>query len=285
MGAPNPKKLSSFSGIDLFTTCERKYFYDRILDSPMVEGPALVVGNVYHEAIAECIRRNWSRPHREVAAEYVVKATEALERVKVSAPDLIDEAEVNLRRVQDTLFGPGGLVAETVNGKLEVEQRFFDDRLGYTGVIDLVSTRTPVVNPRGMVTGFIDGRCVVDWKSITSDRRRTERDARLSPQLGLYKSVKKAPWSCFVEIPRDVEKPIQVRVSPHDDRTQETMEVWLRSIRQTMLARGTAMENYRMTERENGLCAPLWCAHYYKCYPTSEPSTGTTEPAKIDSTS
>lgn len=269
MPAPNPDRTTSFSAVDAFTTCERRFYYERVLDEPQEEGAPLVVGNVYHSVIAALIRSNWQADANAVAATYVEGSKAELKAAGARVDGLVDEVVANMQRLRSTLFPPYGLETVMIDtNEAFVERKFRRLDLGFGGVIDYVSDRFPVTDGKGQVTGFKPGRCVLDWKTLSGDRRRSDRDARFSPQLGLYKiTVPGAIGAGFVEIPRDLGKPIVVRMAEHNERDTEMMRTWLVAMRATILKRGTDIENYRMTDRDNPLCSAAYCPKYFKCYP------------------
>ncbi len=268
MRAPTDDMLVSFSAADAFTGCERRYFYEKVMQEKQPETAPLVVGNVYHSAIAEMLRNRLLTPADAVASA-AGPAAEALEAVRVDPDALMDEMEQNLTRLDEEVLAYV-VPASCEDGGAFVEKKFEDTRLGYRGVIDVVSMTVPVTKD-GTVIGWKPGKCVLDWKSLTSDRRRSDRDAKFSPQLGLYAlAVQGATAAGFVEIPRDVTKPIKVRMSEYTGDTLANMDIWLRAIRATMISRGTDIVNYRMTERSNGLCSPSWCPFWFKCFPSQQ---------------
>lgn len=267
-----PGRFLSFSQIDLWLTCARKYYFERVQGMRSPPSHHLEVGNAYHEAIAGLVPGPLETGVRDLAAPAVEKRKPGLEQMGVDTAALLEEMVTNLGRLQATIFSPDGFRPATTAGQPIVEHKFFSDSLRFTGVIDAVSTRTPVVDERGKVKGWKDGICVLDWKTLSSKRRRSARDAQTSEQLGLYGLVLPlATAAAFVEIPRDVAEPIQVRVAEFEPAYMARVKIWLERIRDHIYAAGEQEVLYPPTQLSNGLCSPMWCAHYDRCYPYNGP--------------
>lgn len=275
--------LLSFSGVDQFSTCERRYFLERVLRRRSPDTPITVVGRAYHDAIASMLLTRIPRTEEwaDLCAEKAVEKHHAvLTEHGVACGSLVPEMQSNLRRLRDEVLVPVGIhCTEQIvrHGRKRswwVERSFKDWSVGYKGVVDLFSTRCPIVDPSGTVTGGFEARCVWDWKTVTSDRRRSERDARMSAQLALYALAANTRSACFVEIPRNLEKAIKVRVVHYSERDLKCWASWLVSMRDAVMSRGKKRDNFRPADRKNPLCDPQWCPHYLEtCYPSESPLT------------
>lgn len=253
------KRLVSFSDLDLFDLCERKFYFEKILKEPQKPSAILEVGQTYHAALAAFWTVDLPDPLR-LAAAAVVKHTEALAPFGVNLPGLIDELKGNLERLMDKVLLPGKVTP------LYVERRFDNHRLGFKGIIDILSHATPIVDEKGHVTGSSPEPCVLDYKSLTSDRRRSQRDCEMSPQLALYALEAGVSAAGFVEIPRNLEKEIKTRIVHYSPEDLANWLLYLQGQRRTLFKRGKKKENFRMCSRKNPLCNPMWCAHFLKCY-------------------
>lgn len=263
-------RFFSYSMLRLFQQCERRYFYERVAKIQTPKGLPMVVGEVYHYALSVLVEGS-TLPLGNIVADAIRRFEGPLKEVSANSDRLKEEMVTNLHRVL-TLIGPFGFTpVEMPPGaekKLAVEIKFLDPALGYAGVLDLLSKNAPITTEKGDVTSWRPGEpCVIDWKIISGDRRRTTRSATLSAQLALYALEAKVKFVGYVEIPRNPERKINVQVVPF---FPEELEVWkkhLTSVRTTALCcRGDQKEAYTMTSRENGLCNPLYCPFWDHCY-------------------
>jgi hypothetical protein len=251
-----PYKYLSFSSADMFQRCERQYYFEKVEGRKQPPNATLLVGQAYHKAIAcKLHSKPWSLEDAE-KEELVISG--------VNVDGLIAEVAYNLTRIEPLLVALG---APEI-----VEQEFADRSIGYRGVIDAVFPNTPDSTPEGIFTGTVrPGRCVVDWKSLTSDRRRSQRDTNLSPQLAQYAIERKTTAAAFVELPRDTEKPVKIRVATYTENELENWRQYMIGLRQAIISRGRRKENFKQCDRKNNpLCSELWCPHYSTCYPTKE---------------
>lgn len=113
----------------------------------------------------------------------------------------------------------------------------------------------------------------MDWKSLTSERRRSYRDVEYGAQPALYAIAAGVKNACIVEIPRDLKAPIKMRTVTYTEEDLAYWTIWLKAAREAILSRGRSprqIRRFRMTDRKNPLCSAQWCAHYFKCYPVVE---------------
>ena len=286
------KRFLSFSAVDQFSTCERRYFFERIMGQRQPDTPITLVGRTYHEAIAAMLHTRLERTDEWVelvVGEAVTRNHDALTAQGVQCGSLRAEMVSNLKRLRTDVLAPVGVTtldAVAPYGRKRswwIERDFSDEALGYKGVIDLLSLRVPVVDTHGTVTGGTDGRCVWDWKSVTFDRRRSQRDAETSAQLALYALAANVRRACFVEIPRNLEKDLRVRVVTYTEQDLRDWAQWLGAMRDAILARGRRKVNFRPADRKSPLCSPIWCPWYVtKCYPADSLLTPTTEEVTVE---
>lgn len=262
-----PYTYRSFSEVDLFNQCERRYFKEKVQKHPTEENAYLLVGKTYHEALSAHIQ---DLPWLGLTLEM----EEKLAKAGVNVDSMVTEMRANLARLGPSL--------ELLGPPVTAPERYFRNRsIGYKGVVDSVFANTPTVSPEGIMTGVTPGRCVIDWKVLSSNRRRSARDAALSPQLALYSIEENVECAGFVEIPRDLEKPIKCRVVRYTEQDKAHWREFLRSTREAMFSRGRKEAAYKRCDRKaNPLCSPLWCPFYGDCYPTidddkdEQPNTG-----------
>lgn len=261
------KRLVNFSSLDQFDTCERKYYWQHVAGEEPAPSPILVTGQVYHEVIASVVREaslEHAEPH--IAAALQAHADE-LASFNIQTGYLGQEILANVTRLYNEVLVPAGVRPESDRQGPLVERHFRNHKTGFFGTIDCVSSNTPIVDTVGRVVGHAPGRCILDWKTVTSDRRRSQRDTDLSPQLALYAWQSGAPSGAFCEIPRNLEQPLRVRVTQYTDSQRTAWITYLNSQRATLLKRGKQLESYRRTSRKNPLCSMMWCSYFDHCYP------------------
>jgi hypothetical protein len=218
--------LLSFSGIDCFTTCERKYYLERILKIPEEESLPLVVGDVYHKILAD----TYLQPNLNLATRIETQLNRAAERLKpfdVNMAEFREELTDNIPRVL-TLQGPAMFRPVAVNGTLMVERKFADERIGYCGVLDLLSDH--------------------------------------APQLALYAIEADVRCGVFVEIPRNLDRPINTRVVRYSEKDLVNWRRYLENIRDAILSRGTEEKRFKMAAPDMYLCNPAYCRHWERCF-------------------
>ncbi len=279
---PRVYKLLSFSAIDQFSNCERRYFLERIMGRRSPDTAITLVGRTYHEAIAMMVGSRVERAEEwadHCAAKAIKDNHDALTKLGVRCGSLVPEMQSNLRRLRVEVLERCGLrCAEQIvpysKRGMWLERAFYDYALGYKGVVDVLSLRAPLCASDGEVEGGADEVCCFDWKSVTSDRRRSQRDAETSAQLALYALASGAKTACFVEIPRNLERPLKTRVVRYTDNQLRDWAQWLVATRAAVLSRGRSPFRYRRADRKNPLCSPSWCPHYLEsCYPETDPLT------------
>lgn len=271
------EKLLSFSAEDLFSTCERKFYYERVVGEKSGDNAITVVGDTYHKVLADYWRRHEAVSLERIVKEQLARDTPRLQSFGIDVGELEGELFFNVSRVATTLFVPGGIEPEWHDNEPVIERDFINTALGRRGIIDMVSRRSPLVDGAGNVVGFAEEPCVLDYKSVSSERRRSERDAKFSEQLALYADTVDVRRAGYVEIPRNTNRPLNVRMVTYSDQDIRWFRKYAAEIAAAIRSRGTDMLNYKRTERSNPLCSPMWCKKFTECYP-SEPNSPPSPP-------
>jgi len=279
------RHLESWSSFELFYKCARRYWYEKVLKLPVPTGPDLITGSAYHavlEAIGRCeVTRTGYMPG-ELAWQVLTRENpkgrseqdqksfkDQLVAVNVVWQDFLDELVENIARVQP-MWDQARLFPLEISGQPMIERKFFDDVGGLTGVIDIVSKNTPLADAEGVVREWIpDQPCVLDFKTLSSQRRRTARDTEKSGQLALYCLQTGVRTAGFLEIPRNLDRPINVRTNTFSDDELRWWKEWfddgVRAL--TTMRRIDDINLFPRCSRSNGLCSPRFCPFWDKCYP------------------
>lgn len=252
----SPSKLSDFDN------CARQFFYrhvERHTQQPRVE---MVVGSVWHAAIAAVLEDgslgNLEHRVNEAVSEHRGELEEFYESEKID-DGFWTEVYRGVTRLWDEVLC---FIEPEI-----LEDRYFDEQWNFAGVVDCVSKCALTSNDKGAATGAVaEERQVLDWKIKTSlKRRRTDRDARVSAQLAAYALRHGVRRAAFVEIPRNPEAPILVRTTSYTDAELDHWRRWFDG-RLSTIRSLTHIDQYAMTSRDNPLCSALFCDFYGKCY-------------------
>lgn len=290
---------TSVSAVELFEQCERRYLLERLLKAPRVDTMETVLGTFYHDVFAnlnEMVFKGTvvqSRDISEVICRLFQKHRPSMQPFPVKEEELYDECQANMERILPYL-GVGRFHAiELMPGIPLIERKFFKNKLGFNGIVDLGSRNAPVVDDRGQIYGWdVNEPCIVDLKLLSGARRRSARDAVVSAQLALYALDTGVRRAAYLEVPRNLEREVQVRTVLYADEELERWRIWFAQIfsalrlRQEkfmeMQGRTTVMgpegltqeqairllgDVFPMTPRTNALCSSVWCPHFFTCYP------------------
>lgn len=253
---------NSFSALEQFDFCERQFFFRRVLKLPEPPSHYLSIGNLYHDCIAYLLAVPGDDPEALVRRLLAKHKGETGWVCPTPDETLVKEVVQNLGRLQTQVF-PYLKPRRRPDGTLEIEQwatRWI------TGKIDLVSETTPVVDPAGRITGAVESRpCVVDWKSKSSTKKRTQEETNRSKQLALYCLEKELDTGAFVEIPRDVAVPINVVVVQFTPEELDYWARWFQAQFAAMQSRGREESAYKLAPPGHPLCSERWCAHWARC--------------------
>lgn len=253
--------------IDDYMNCPRAFYYKYIEGHPDKTSRALVVGSLYHSVIAEVLRTS--------IAELEPAVNTAMEESRAALLDTEHtEAEGLQSRNLDRLWVEVYRNVERLHREVlcylrpvRIEEFYENKRFGFRGIIDCLSAVTPVPDAAGHVCGTVADQCVVDFKvKTTTARRRTARDAAVSPQLAAYALETGATAAAFVEIPRNESVDIRVRLAQYSEEEIERWRTWFDNTMEGIRALGEDKQKFLMTPRKNALCSALWCPFYGKCY-------------------
>lgn len=261
--------LINFSSLEEWENCERHYWYSKIDGQEKPTNETLEVGTLYHAVIAALIiSPTGVKALPGLIEEKISLQKESLTKLGLSVPALRAELNQNLPALWHDVIVPGKLKPLVDDAGPRVERQFANTATGFRGTCDLVSATTPKANARGAVTGSLNEPCILDWKTLTSFNRRTQRDADRSMQLALYAWEADVPNAAFVEIPRFAGRDIVVRVTHYTPAQRRMWAAYLTGQKDALLSRGTARENFKRASRKSGLCDPKWCPYYGQCLGT-----------------
>lgn len=226
----------SFSKLEMFLQCERKFWYSYVQKAPRTDNLYFQAGNLFHSMIENHFRPDpdatWHVPSL-VTEELYQNICDAFHRFQ-------SELLVNLR---------GDLK--------DVERRFSTKEWG--GKLDFIASEGP---PDLGLTYPL----VLDWK--TCHRRRSkqfERDPNLSPQLALYALETGLQSAAFVEV--DLFSPFAWRVKSATFSEGQLVwwRRWLENQRTALLSRGQDIKAYRLALPGDPLCSLTYCPFYLEC--------------------
>jgi len=252
--------------VGLFNQCERRYYYEKILGEEPEPNHYVLVGSAYHRAITTCFPdgAELCGQFKEAALRSVNESYDALSEVGVNPITLIAEIAQRLEELRVLL--PASLKPSFV-------ERQFSTK-GWEGTVDWAGPNYVLGDERvkGQRPSWGEGLGVLDWKTIHGSRRRSIRDARLSPQLAMYTlNVPGARHAAFVEIPRDLKEPFVFLPVHYTEDELVKWRIWFDGIRKSVMRR-KSKESYKMCKRDEPLCSAIWCPHYLtKCYRNESP--------------
>lgn len=252
------------SKLDTFDVCPRQFWYRHVERLPEKKTLALTIGKLYHAVLADVLRSGLT--DLEDAVDKAIEAGRA--EVLELAPDS------SLDALWSEVYQRVEVVWRDVGCYLEprlVEEHYFDPAHDFAGIIDCLSGKALVADDNtGRVLSVRDALQVVDWKVKTSPgRKRSPRDARVSPQLAAYALQTGASSAAFVEIQRGHGAPILVRVVDYTPAELDAWRRWFDGRLETMRAL-ERKEQFAMTSRTNPLCDMRWCPYHKLCYPETK---------------
>lgn len=248
-----------------FHTCERQWYYKRVLRLPEPPSHFLAIGNLYHACFEHAVKTPDVDYEMLVDDLYTEHASAPTWTCPTSEANLKKEIWVNLRRVNSEIWTP----LWTADAKLEAEIEF-----KYLAKVDLFSSRRPIVN-MGEITGTEDEPGVLDYKiKFSTYNRRADSDAENDEQLAMYCLLKECRWAGFVEIPRSAKAPINVIGKHFTDGELEWWRGYFDSMAETIETRrdrsnGETVEEiedrFRLAHPSNRLCDSRWCPYWGHC--------------------
>lgn len=260
----------SFSAIDTYHKCQRRFYHEYLSgEERPPASPQMLPGLVHHSALNRAIRRAMDGRPRDFVDDTTRAVGEFMPhliKTGIKIDDLYFEVTTSLEKVFELM--PFEKHAAAIRG---TEHRF--EWAGLQGVVDLEVHAT--FERDGKQTRVLLGHgcpAVIDFK-VTTGRPRSARDAMFSPQLAVYALATGADRAAFLEIPRDVEKPLRVVSVEYTKADLETWQEWWAHQVESVTARvgmfHSILEGPRVwtkTLRSNPLCSPIWCPHWDKCY-------------------
>lgn len=244
----------SYTALRQFEFCERQFYFRRILGLPEAPSIHLSLGILYHEALEGLSQGVIAK---EALPPLLAKAKASPLWVDPGITDeaLIDEIWTNLGRVSREVFKNGhGLKVRKVET--------WGTR--YCCKIDILAGNTPNLED-GHIIDFIDEPCVVDWKTKSGDKKRSQYATDLNPQLALYCIDLGVHNAAIIEIPRSPLQPLNTIVTRFDDYDLARWAKFFDAQFLAMNSRGAEEAEYKLAVRGHGLCSPRWCAYWDRC--------------------
>jgi hypothetical protein len=246
----------SFSSLDTFAKCQRQHFYkyrEKRLEGP---APQLVVGIVYHEALARLLQTRRLPADAEVAGWFKAQETKPFWDRNLNVEKSTTEIQHTLRRVEQEVLP--WLTAKEVETWLP--------RGGeYTGKVDAVLEETPVVDS-GAIVDSRPGVCILDWKTVESAakaaRNATYKDHGF--QLAMYAIPLGIRAGCIVEVPRDGVSAINTSVFSFDDAFVRHVQAYV-TAQIAAADQQTSVEMTALAPWGHPLCCAKYCAYWKGC--------------------
>lgn len=243
----------SYTALRQFENCERQFFYQRILGLPEAPSIHLSLGILYHECLDLMCRAG--AVAKEQLLPLLEKAKASRLWVDPGKPDeeLIDEIWTAMGKVNRGVFQKGLRVR-----KSEVWGTT------YCAKIDVLADNTPVVED-GRILEFKDEPCIIDWKTKSSDKKRSQFSVDLNMQLALYCIDFGVKNGAIIEVPRHAADEINVILTSFDEYDLARWKRYLDAQFEVMSGRGTGEQEYKLASRGFPLCSPRWCSYWDRC--------------------
>lgn len=245
----------SYTALRQFEFCERQFYYRKILGLPESPSIHLSLGILYHEAL-EALCKFLAIDKDQIAA-LIVKAKGSPLWVDPGITDeaLLEEIWVNLGRVNREVFQGG-------KGLKVLKVETWGTR--YCCKIDILAANTPVIE-EGRIVSFLDEPCVVDWKTKSGDKKRSQYATDLNPQLALYCLDSGVFNAAIVEIPRSPLQDLNTIFTRFDQYDLDRWAKFFDAQFAAMNSRGLEEAEYKLAVRGHGLCSPRWCSYWDRC--------------------
>lgn len=251
-------KRSSYSAIEKFMFCERRFFYDRVCNLPEPPSTALAIGIWYH-AVLETLVRTPTADLDEVI-ELGLQIAEA-DR-SWTRPRMLDRLRgymrLNLLALQkEKLFE--NLQPATAEEWVKSPR--------WIGKIDVLSAHTPYVDDDGN-WAWKDESCALDWKIVTTTSRRTSRSVREDGQLALYCLASGRTNAAIIELHKrgpETAPPRLLSVSFTEEELGR-WERWFDAVDKTIRTRNVHDEDaWKLARPSEPLCSSKWCPRWNIC--------------------
>lgn len=252
----------SFSKIDTFMDCERRYFLDNVTEREP-SSPAARKGQQVHATLERVARKvkmgmRWSNALRGVLSH------------PPDGPYTQPELAAYLKR------------ASVLEGlaPVEIEKYFKIPEWKVRGYIDMISNTMPMTGHGGVISDtYIPEKCVIDYKTIGAARYiKTPYEARRSLQLQIYALAADVTTAGFIYFPpRSEILGVFVTFSKEEleiARKRLVQEVEVMRRRWYDMLEGHEWEQvWSLSRPDNFLCSPNFCRHWEVCFGDQE-STG-----------
>jgi hypothetical protein len=246
----------SFSSLDTFSKCERQWWYKYIMKIP--EGPAaqLVVGIVYHEALAYLLEKKTLPGSDQITSWFVEQSTKGYW-----------DSSIDVTRSTEEILKVCARVKSEIVPYLRVEQieTWLPRGGAYTGKIDAILEETPVVDS-GAIVDSKPGRCIVDWKTVES-AAKAAKNAQYKDhafQLAMYALPLGIRAGAIIEVPRDGVSAINTSVYSFDDAFLRRGQRWLDTQIAAIETRKTE-DTCKLAAWGHSLCSPRFCPYWTRC--------------------
>lgn len=243
----------SITALKQFEFCERQFYYQRILKLPEKPSIHLALGILYHN----CLERIALGKELTNAAILNLIAEAAASPLwvepQITLDELAAEIQFNLRRVQQQVLPHLCVQTAEVWGT------------HYCAKVDIVAGNTPVVEDGKIIDVLKGERCIVDWKTVSKLRSRSQYEVDQSGQLALYCLEFDAAAGAIIEIPRNPNQDLNVIVTRFDIYDLNRWRNFFDAQFAAMNSRGTNEAEYKLATRGHGLCSPKWCTHWDQC--------------------
>lgn len=271
---PPPEKLS-FSAISLLV-CPKKFFFEKVLKLEQDDKITTLPGSVHHDALSR-LRGTMDRGSLvSYAADAVDKYREQLTKYNFNIDQLYTEVLKRSQEIYDIWKQYGVSL-------LGCEEEFDNVLDHFHGIIDVRADTILVPAENGKsIEDVVRGTCVYDYKVVGSKRARSQRDTEKSAQLVLYAKAAGSTAAGFIEIPRDLGKPLKFRVARYTMEELAQWDRWFKDQAEYVLTNWTLAYKLFMTgatieeiaaywfraDRSYFLCNPLHCSFWNECYGT-----------------
>lgn len=239
----------SYSQLNEFSMCPRRYYYNRIEKLKMRPAWPLVAGKAVHEGLEEHNRERMKGRKGLLPSEMLEVAVMSIEQ-----REDVSEMEMSVDEAKDRLTKEAVPPLATYTGY--TEQEIGDD------VVD-VEKRLDFEFAGEKFVGYIDvefGESLVDYKFTA--RRKSKKDIEVDPQLILYSEVVEKPGA-FVTLLKKKEVAEYDEQNP-SKRVRHGVLTWLRDMVRA-IKRAKKSGDFRQTDPRNWQCGET-CPFYYKCF-------------------
>jgi hypothetical protein len=246
----------SFSSLDTFAKCEHQWWYKYVEKIPEGPAPQLVVGIVYHEALAYLLAERALPSDDMIRDWFHEQEDKPFWDQNLNVEIARKEVLLTLRRVERELLS--WFKADNV-------ETWLPRRGQYTGKIDAILQETPVVDS-GAIVDTRPGACILDWKTVES-AAKAAKNAQYKDhgfQLAMYAVPLGIQAGCIVEVPRDGVSAINTTVYTFDDAFLRRVSNYVTQQIAAATSR-KALEHCSLAAWNNPLCSKKFCSYWDRC--------------------